>query len=293
MIRSMTGFGRGEAQSQQKKFIVELKSLNHRYMDTSIKMPKLFTYLEEKIRQRIKEAVKRGRVEVYINSESLGETDVKIVPDIALARQYYNALESINSSLNLKNDSTASIIAKFPEVIKVEKEEDNEDEIWSCMENALLIALDKLMEMRSIEGEQLHQDILKRLDIIGSMIKDIEERSPLIVNEYRQRLSDRIKEILDDGFDIDDNRVLMEVVIFADKSSIAEEIVRFYSHIKQFTKAMTEDDSVGRKLDFLIQEMNREVNTIGSKANDLTITNIVVNIKSELEKMREQVQNIE
>ncbi|KAB3535240.1 YicC family protein [Alkaliphilus pronyensis] len=293
MVKSMTGFGRGEAQSPQKKFIVELKSLNHRYMDTSIKMPKIFTYLEEKIRQKIKEEVKRGRVEVYVNAESLGESDVKITPDIALAQQYYTALEAISESLGIDNDLTTSVISKFPDVLKVEKVEDDEDEIWSCLEEALVMALNRLMEMRNIEGQQLYNDIIRRLDIINSMIKDIEERSPLIVNEYRQKLTDRINEILDDGFDFDDNRILMEVAVFADKSSITEEIVRFYSHIKQFKKAMGEDDSIGRKLDFLIQEMNREVNTIGSKANDLTITNIVVNIKSELEKMREQVQNIE
>lgn len=293
MIKSMTGFGRGEAQSDQKKFLIELKSLNHRYLDISIKMPKIFTYLEEKIRQRIKDNVKRGRVEAFISFENIGETDVRVIPDIALAKEYLKAMNMLENQLAIMNDATVSLISKLPDVIRIEKEEANEDEIWSCMEEALLLAIDKLTEMRTNEGQQLNSDILKRMDIIKAMVKEIEERNPLIVEEYRKRLTDRIKELIDDAYTIDDNRIIMEVAIFADKSNVTEEIVRFNSHIKQFRKAMEEEDSVGRKLDFIIQEMNREVNTIGSKANDLAITNIVVNIKSELEKMREQVQNIE
>ncbi|KAB3533147.1 YicC/YloC family endoribonuclease [Alkaliphilus serpentinus] len=293
MIKSMTGFGRGEAQSEHKKFMIELKSLNHRYLDTSIKMPKIFTYLEEKIRQRIKDYIKRGRVEAFISFENIGDTDVKVIPDIALAKEYLKAMKALDKELEIKNDVSISLITKFPDVIRIEKEEANEDEIWSCMEEALILALEKLTEMREREGQQLNQDIIKRLDIIKDMVKEIEDRSPIIVEEYRKKLTDRIKELIDDAYTVDDNRIIMEVAIFADKSSVTEEIVRFDSHIKQFKQAMKEEDSVGRKLDFIIQEMNREVNTIGSKANDLTTTNIVVNIKSELEKMREQVQNIE
>lgn len=289
----MTGFGRGESQSKDKKFLIEIKSLNHRYMDVSIKMPKLFTYLEEKIRQSIKEHVKRGRVEVFIAYENIGESEVKVTADLPLARHYLEALNEIEEKLTVKNDITVSLIAKFPDVIRIEKQEIDEDETSQSLLKGVENALMKLVEMRIVEGAQLKEDILKRLDIIGEMLKEISERSPQVVLEYRQRLTERIKEIVEDGYNLDDNRIIMEVALFADKSNITEELVRFESHIRQFVKAMDEEDSVGRKLDFLIQEMNREVNTIGSKANDLQVTNVVVNIKSELEKMREQVQNIE
>jgi uncharacterized protein (TIGR00255 family) len=293
MLTSMTGFGRGEAQSTDRKFLVELKSLNHRYMDVNVKMPKMFTYLEESIRQTIKEHVKRGRVEVFISYENIGDTEVKVVADIPLAKQYFNALREIKDNLTAQDDITVSLISRYPDVIRVEKKELDEDATWTALSEALNNALVKLTEMRNVEGEQLKEDLLKRLTILGDYIKDIEERSPQIILEYRQRLNERIKELLDEGYNIEESRILMEVALFADKCSITEEIVRFGSHIKQFTKTMEENDSIGRKLDFLIQEMNREVNTIGSKANDLTTTNIVVNLKSELEKMREQVQNIE
>ncbi len=292
MLTSMTGFGRGESQSNNIKFLVELRSLNHRYLDVSVKMPKIYTYLEESIRQNIKEYVKRGRVEVFIAYENIGDTEVNVVADVALAKEYINALNKLKE-LEVKDDVTVSLIAKYPDVIRVEKKELDEDTTWNCLLDALTNALNKLTEMRKLEGAQLKEDLLKRLSIIADDINKIEERSPQIIIEYRQRLNDRIKELLEDGHNLDENRIVMEVAMFADKSSITEEIVRFASHIKQFKKTMEEDDSIGRKLDFIIQEMNREVNTIGSKANDLTITNIVVNMKSELEKMREQVQNIE
>ncbi|GAB6088309.1 YicC/YloC family endoribonuclease [Alkaliphilus crotonatoxidans] len=293
MLKSMTGFGRGESQTKDIKFLVELKSLNHRYMDVSIKMPKLFTYLEERIRQTVKEQIKRGRVEVFIGYENIGEADVEVTADLPLAKRYLQALSQIEEQLAVKNDITVSLIAKFPDVIRVEKQELDEDVISQCLLKGVENALEKLVEMRRIEGEGLKADILKRLNLIGSMLKDIAERSPHVVTEYRQRLTERIREILDDGYSLDDNRIMMEVALFADKSNITEELVRFESHIRQFKGALEESDSVGRKLDFLIQEMNREINTIGSKANDLYITNIVINVKSELEKMREQVQNIE
>ena len=293
MIRSMTGFGRGEAQAQQKKFLIEVKSLNHRYLDTNIKMPKILNYLEEKIRQRIKDAVKRGRVEVFISYEKIGESDVKVTPDIALAKQYLDALREIGDNLSVADDISISSLVRFPDVLVIDKKEEDEDEIWKSLSESLEIALQKLIEMREAEGRQLKLDFLKRLDIIGGMIKDIEVRSPQLLQDYRQRLLDRMKELFEEGPSIDEGRILMEAAIFADKSSITEEIVRFHSHIKQFKIILEEDDSVGRKIDFLIQEMNREVNTIGSKANDLQVTNIVINLKSELEKLREQIQNIE
>lgn len=293
MLKSMTGFGRGESQLQDKRFSIEIKSLNHRYMDVSIKMPKLFTYLEDSMRQRIKEQVKRGRVEVFVAYETLGDSEVQIKADLSLAKYYLEALKEIQEKLQVKDDITVSLIAKFPDVIRTEKAEVDEDEISQALLQGLDMALEKLVEMRINEGAQLKADLLKRLVLLEELIAEIGKRSPQVVSEYRQRLTERIEEIMEDGYTLDDNRIIMEVALFADKSNITEELVRFESHIQQFRKAMEESEAVGRKLDFLIQEMNREVNTIGSKANDLLITNMVVEIKSELEKMREQVQNIE
>lgn len=293
MIKSMTGFGRSDSQVVDKYFQVELKSVNHRYMDISIKLPKKFTYLEESIRKVIKTHIQRGRIEVYITYESVGESDVKVDVDMPLAQEYLNALLKLENELSVQNDITTSLIARFPDVIKVEKKEENEEEIWQCLQDALNGAITKLVAMRKEEGNKLKEDLLKRLGKTSDFLAQIKDRSPIIVGEYRQKLMDRIKEIVDEEFVLDDGRIAAEVALFADKSNITEEIVRLYSHINQFRKTLEEDDAIGRKLDFLLQEMNREANTIGSKANDLIIANLVINIKSEFEKMREQVQNIE
>lgn len=293
MIKSMTGFGKGDSRIGDKHFQVELKSVNHRYMDINIKLPKVFTYLEENIRNLIKSYLQRGRIEVYIIYENIDSSDVNISVDMSLAREYLSSLLKIEKDLLVKNDITTSLIVNFPNVIRIEKAEENEEEIWQCLQEALDDALTKLVIMRKKEGDKLKADMLKRLNKINNFLVQIENRSPIIVQEYRQKLTDRIKEIVDEQFDLDDGRIAVEVALFADKSNITEEIVRLDSHIEQFIKILDEDDAVGRKLDFLLQEMNREINTIGSKANDLATANLVINIKSELEKMREQVQNIE
>ncbi|HZK57382.1 MAG TPA: YicC/YloC family endoribonuclease [Clostridia bacterium] len=293
MIKSMTGFGKGDSQVGDKHFQVELKSVNHRYMDINIRLPKMFTYLEEDIRSLIKSHLQRGRIEVYINYENTNDGDVKVAIDMPLAREYLGSLLKMGGDLLIQSDITTSLIAGFPDVIKTEKKEENEKETWKCLEVALEGALTELVAMRKEEGNKLKTDMLKRLDKINDLLTLIEARSPIAIQEYRQKLADRIGELLDGQFDLDDPRIAMEVALFADKSNITEEIVRLYSHIGQFTKILGEDDAVGRKLDFLLQEMNREINTIGSKANDLAIANSVIEIKSELEKMREQVQNIE
>lgn len=293
MIKSMTGFGRGDSQVGDKCFQVELKSVNHRYMDVSIKLPKKFTYLEENIRKVIKSQIQRGRIEVYITYESVGKSDVNVTVDMPLANEYLKALLKIEEELSVKSDITTSLIARFPDIIKVEKKEDNEDEIWQCLEEALRNALSRLVVMREEEGNKLQADLLKRINKTKDFVAQVKERSPIIVQEYKQKLIERVKEILDEDFSLDDNRIAAEVALFADKSNITEEIVRLYSHIDQFKNTLEEKDAIGRKLDFLLQEMNREANTIGSKANDLAIANLVINIKSEFEKMREQVQNIE
>ena len=289
----MTGFGRGDSQVLDKSFQVELKSVNHRYMDVSIKMPKKFTYLEENIRKVIKSHIQRGRIEVYITYENIGESDTSISVDMPLAKEYLKAFMKLEEELSIENDVTTSMIARFPDVIRIEKKEDNEDEIWKSLEEALNGALKQLVAMRAEEGNKLELDLLKRLNKTKDFLAKVKERSPMIIQEYRQKLNDRIKEMLNEEFSLDDSRIATEVALFADRSNITEEIVRLYSHIDQFKNTLEEDDSVGRKLDFLLQEMNREANTIGSKANDLILANLVINIKSEIEKMREQIQNIE
>lgn len=293
MLKSMTGFGRGEARIGDKYFLVELKSVNHRYVDVSIKLPKKFTYLEENIRKNIKTFIQRGRIEAFISYESVGGSDVKVTADMYLAKEYLNALNKLSGELSIQNDVTASLIARFPDIIKIEKRDENEDEIWECLEEALNGALAKLTQMRKEEGDRLKEDLQMRLNRTKDYVAQTKERSPIIIHEYRQRLTERIKEIINEDISFDENRIASEVALFAEKSNITEEIVRLHSHIGQFAKTLNEDDAIGRKLDFLLQEMNREVNTIGSKANDLYTSNIVINIKSEFEKMREQVQNIE
>ncbi|AKL95547.1 putative protein UPF0701 [Clostridium aceticum] len=293
MLRSMTGFGRGDVQLEGKHFQIELKSVNHRYVDISVKMPKSFTYLEEQIRKIIKEKVYRGRVEVFIGYKNIGESDIKVITDIALAQQYVEALKEIHHRFDLEKDIAVSTIAKFPDVLKLEKKEEDQEMIWNLLKEGLMDALNSLLEMRIEEGWKLKEDLLKRLDILLDLIQKIEERSPEVVKEHKKRLTKRVKEMLEEELEIDEGRIALEVALFADKSSITEEIVRFNSHIIQFKKSMEQQEAVGRKLDFIIQEMNREINTIGSKANDLTTANMVVEVKSELEKIREQIQNIE
>ncbi len=293
MIKSMTGFGRGEAQDAGRQFTVEIKSVNHRYNDIVVRMPKRLTYLEEKIKDMIKNVVKRGRVEIYISLESLGEGDAKISLNRSLANQYYQCLHEIRESFDVKDDISVSILSKFPDVFIIESREEDEDEIWQCLKSAVTKAIEMLMEMRLAEGEKLAEDIVGRCDYIGNIMRTIEKKNPEIIQEYKNKLRDRINEMLEDTIQIDDGRLSMEIAIFADKSSIAEEIVRLYSHFEQLKKSLKEHQPIGRKLDFLIQEMNREINTIGSKSSNLEIVNYVVEIKSELEKIREQVQNIE
>lgn len=293
MIKSMTGFGRGESTNEVHNFNVEVKTVNHRYNDIVIKMPKHINYLEEKIKRTIKDKINRGRVEVYINLEYIDESAVDVKVDLSLANAYKEALNTLADQLDIKDDVNLSHMLSFSEIIRTERKELNEDETWNCLEVAIVEALDCVIDMRIKEGLALKSDLEAQLMSMDEIIDKIEERSPLVVIEYREKLESRIKEILNIDCNIDEERLAYEVAFFADKSDINEEIIRFKSHIKQFLKSLEENEPVGRKLDFLIQEMNREINTIGSKANDLVISNSVVNIKSQLEKMREQVQNIE
>ena len=293
MAISMTGFGRGEYKNDNYHFIVECRTINHKYADINIRLPRKISFLEDKIRSVVKDYVKRGRVDLYIKLDLIGSEDVNLKFDEKLATQYVNILKNIKSTFELQDDITVMNIAKFPDVIKSEEKEEDEDLLWSMLKEALQDALLRLKDMRSEEGIKLANDIDMRCDLLNNYIEEIEKYSYNVVNDYKERLKNRITEILDDPSLVDETRLAQEVAIYADKCSITEEIVRFRSHINQLKNAIHKNESIGRKIDFLIQEMNRETNTIGSKSSDLNITNLVVEVKSELEKIREQIQNIE
>ncbi|WFA09822.1 YicC/YloC family endoribonuclease [Tissierella sp. Yu-01] len=293
LIKSMTGYGKGEAASELYKFKVEIKAVNHRYSDISIKIPRHISYFEEKIKKIIKDKISRGKIDIYINLEYISESAIEVKVDIPLAKAYKEALDSLTEELNLNDEIKLNNILSISEVVRTDKKDLDEDLIWNTLKEALDIALENILKMRVVEGTELKNDIMKKLDNIEEEVNLIAERAPSVVLEYRERLRERIKNLLDDNVSLDEERLCNEIAFFADKSSIDEEIVRLYSHIKQFRAILNENNSIGRKLDFLIQELNREINTIGSKANDIIIAKYVVNLKSELEKIREQIQNIE
>ena len=293
MAISMTGFGRGEHKDENLSFVVECKTINHKYTDINIRLPRKISFLEDKIRNFVKDYVKRGRVDLYIKLESLNSNDSTLKFDEELANQYYNILNTIKNKFNLVDDITVMNIAKFPDIVKVEEKEEDESIIWNSLRQALENCLTKLKDMREEEGAKLASDIKMRCDLLKKYVEEIEKYSYNVVIDYKEKLRNRINELLEGTIEIDENRLTQEVAIYADKSSITEEIVRFKSHIVQLNKTIDKKDSIGRKIDFLIQEMNREINTMGSKSSDLNITNLVVEVKSELEKIREQIQNIE
>ena len=293
MAISMTGFRRGEYKDDNYQFLVECKTINHKYADINIRLPRKLSFLEDKARILVKDYIKRGRVDLYIKLDLLGSEDVNLKFDEELATQYVSILKQIKDKFDLVDDISVMNIAKFPDVIKTEEKEDDEDKLWSMLKVALENALLKLKEMRSEEGKKLAEDIQNRCDLLKNYIEDIEKYSYNVVIDYKEKLKNRISDMLEDPSIIDESRLAQEVAIYADKSSITEEIVRFKSHIEQLKNTVVKNESIGRKIDFLIQEMNRETNTIGSKSSDLNITNLVVEVKSELEKIREQIQNIE
>lgn len=289
----MTGFGKGESEDNIRHFSVEIKSVNTRYNDIIIKMPKHLTQFEDSIRKLIKSKVNRGRLDVYISLEYIGDSGVDVKVNLPLATSYKKAVENLCDELNINDKVSIDLLTRFPDIITIEKKEDNEDEVWKTLKEAIEIAMEKLIIMRINEGEELAKDIRERAYKIKERVKDIEKRSPEIVVEYKEKLWNRIDELLEDKYELDENRLMNEVAIFADRYDINEEIVRLYSHIDQLLNTLKIDGPVGRKLDFIIQEMNRETNTIGSKVGDIAITNHVIEMKSELEKIREQIQNIE
>lgn len=292
MTRSMTGFGRGEYKSEKQDFLIEIKTVNHRYSDLFLKLPRQLSFLEDKVRETISKSISRGKIDVYVSYDEHGDDSRSVQIDEPLAKAYIKSIETLRDNFNLRDDISVSLVARFPDVLKIEKTEVDEDETWQGFKKALDAALDSLVKMREVEGEGLKKDMVERASYIKSIVKIIEDYSPQVVRDYKQKLENRLKELLDQQV-VDESRIAMEVAIFADRCSINEELVRLNSHIKQFKQTLDMDQPVGRKLDFLVQEMNREINTIGSKANDIEIAKHVVEIKSEIEKIREQVQNIE
>lgn len=292
MAMSMTGFGRAIAENEEVKFTVEIKTLNHRYLDINIRLPRNVSFLEEEIRNIVKKNLTRGRVDIYISSNVQGGDVTHVELNKALADSYIQCFNELAESYGLDRDLSVSLFANIPDIfMPVEKEQD-EEQIGSLLLKAVSEAMDAVKEMRRSEGERMKKDILNRAELIRTMVEAVEERAPVVVEEYRSKLRSRISELLR-STDLDENRFNAEVLYYADRSSVTEEIVRLKSHLEQLEQILSQDDSIGRKLDFLVQEMNREANTIGSKSGDLTIVNLVVNMKSEIEKIREQVQNIE
>ncbi|MBE6026198.1 MAG: YicC family protein [Firmicutes bacterium] len=294
MIKSMTGFGRSEYSDGKRNIICEIRSVNHRYSDITVKMPRRYSFAEDKIKQTVKEKLVRGKVDVSINVENLTENDVVIKLNQLAAGQYYENLKELKEQFGLSGEIDLSLMAGMPDVLKAVPDVEDEDELTKAILVPVAEASANLEKMRAIEGARLADDLIKKGETIKGILDQIEERSPLVVKDYMEKLRARIAELLDGAAEIPEDRILTEAAIFADKCAIDEEITRLNSHLLQLKSILTGSEStVGKKLDFLVQEMNREANTIGSKANDITITNHMLNIKSEIEKIREQVQNIE
>ena len=293
MIKSMTGFGRCEVQEESRKFTVEMKRVNHRYLDANIRMPKKLNFFETAIRSLLKQSVQRGKVDIFITYEDLSEQQVSLKYNEVLAAEYLSYFEKMQEKFSLENDIRVSTLSRYPEVLTMEEQAVDEEELWKGLKKALDGAIRQFVETRTSEGEHLRDDLIEKLDNMLKLVGCIEERSPQIIAEYRDKLETKVKELLADT-QMEDSRIAAEVVIFADKICTDEEVVRLRSHIVHMKDTLVSDDSgIGRKLDFIAQEMNREANTILSKANDLEISNIGIELKTEIEKVREQIQNIE
>lgn len=292
MIKSMTGFGRYEAVTEECKLSVEIKAVNHRYLDLSIKMPKKFNYFEAGMRTLLKDYIQRGKVDVFISYEDYTEDQVSLKYNSTLASEYMKHFETMAGQFQITNDVTVSMLSRCPEVLTMEQAPEDEEHMWSLLEDVLKKAAESFVETRVREGEHLKNDLLGKLDNMLNMVDFIEERSPKILEDYKKKLEDKVKEMLGNTA-IDESRILTEVTIFADKVCVDEETVRLRSHIEGMKKELLAGGSVGRKLDFIAQEMNRESNTILSKSNDLEISDRAIILKTEIEKVREQIQNIE
>ncbi len=292
MIKSMTGFGRASAELDGYVITVELKSVNHRYFEFSSRIPRQYGFLDEKIKSYINSKVSRGKVDCFIGIEALNTEAAEVVVNNTLAQAYVKALKELEEKYELKADYGVNAVSRFPDVLVTKKAEEDEEALWIKVKSVADEAIEKFVAMRLREGEKMRDDVLSRAETILSSVEYIEKRSPETVKEYNDKLVERVHELIGD-VSLDEARIIQEVAIYADKVAVAEETVRLRSHIDQLKSFLDSDEPVGRKTDFLVQEMNREINTIGSKANDVEIARRVVDVKAEIEKIREQIQNIE
>lgn len=292
MIKSMTGFGRSEIVKGNRKISVEIKSVNHRYLEAGIKMPKKLNVFESRMRDLLKKYATRGKIDIFINYEDDSESQVNLKFNQNIADEYMAIFNNMSEKYNLKNDMTVGGLARFPEVITMDEVQEDEEELWHFIEEAMKAALEQFVNTRILEGENLKKDLLGKLDHMEELVAFVEKRSPEIMKEYRSKLESKVKELLGDTT-IDESRIATEVIIYADKICVDEETVRLRSHIEHARKCLNEDGGIGRKMDFIAQEMNREANTTLSKANDIEISNAAIDLKTEIEKVREQIKNIE
>lgn len=292
MIKSMTGFGRGEAEQDNRRITVEMKAVNHRYLDISVRIPKKLGFFESTVRTLMKEYMQRGKVDVFITYEDFNEANVSLKYNESLAAEYVNYIKRMADTFHLEPDLSAASLSRCPEVLMMEEQDTDEKELWAVLEQALRKACEGFVETRIREGEHLQSDLVEKLNGMLSYVDFIEERSPVVMQEYRRRLEEKVQEILQDK-QMDESRIATEATIFADKICVDEETVRLRSHITAMRDTLLEGGSIGRKLDFIAQEMNREANTILSKASDLAISDTGIDLKTDIEKVREQIQNIE
>ena len=292
MVKSMTGYGRKKAENDQREVTVEIKSVNHRYLDLNIKVPRIYSFLEEAVKSAVSSRVSRGKVDVFVSVFTKDGKDVKVTPNLELIREYVEALRQVRDTFGLADDISTMGVAQMPDALSIDKEEPDNEAVQQQVLEVVGQALEEYDAMRRAEGARLCQDIVQRAGRIGQLVDHVEERSPQTVEEYRKRISARMQELLGDT-EIAEQRILAEAALFADKVSVTEEIVRLRSHLAQLNTMLSADTAVGRKLDFLVQEMNREANTIGSKSVNAKIAYLVVDIKALIEKIREQVQNVE
>lgn len=292
MIKSMTGFGRSEIVKGNRKISVEIKSVNHRYLEAGIRMPKKLNVFESRMRDLLKKYATRGKIDIFINYEDDSESQVNLKFNQNIADEYMAIFNNMSEKYNLKNDMTVGGLARFPEVITMDEVQEDEEELWHFIEEAMKAALEQFVNTRILEGENLKKDLLGKLDHMEELVAFVEKRSPEIMKEYRSKLESKVKELLGDTT-IDESRIATEVIIYADKICVDEETVRLRSHIEHARKCLNEEGGIGRKMDFIAQEMNREANTTLSKANDIEISNAAIDLKTEIEKVREQIQNIE
>lgn len=292
MILSMTGYGRAEQVLNGRSIQVELRSVNSRYFEYSSRLPRSCSFMEDKLKKLMSKSISRGKVELSLQIQTIDAADTVVEVDYPLAQSYHAAMQGLSDALHIPNDITADKLARMPDVLVLRRANANEEQLWQDVSAVAEAALQQFLAMRAVEGEKLQQDVLSRLVTIEEMVGRIEKATEGRVQAYTQRLYEKLKTLLEDR-NIDDSRILTEAAIFADKTAIDEETVRIHSHIQQYREILALSEPVGRKLDFLTQELNRETNTIGSKCQQLEITRLVVDVKSEIEKIREQIQNIE